>query len=207
MNSKRKKENAFKLELIKIKNWCKEHKWLIIITLGIAAIVITALVVLSNRKIQIDIPKVNSTKKLDVDNLLNDDLNNSEYYKLKGEREKVRLNPKLYGDCWQAKLWEYDEKIRKANNPYDDYCKSLSNEDLKNKKMELSKYFSNFEKTYNRKGIKFEEYKKDPLYIDIDRKHDLFDSIALELQKRDVEANPDKYPIHREHGWYLPNDE
>lgn len=62
----------------------------------------------------------------------------------------------------------------------------------------------------------YEKYKKDkrlysekiqdPGFVEYERNYETYDRASTEKRRRYDEAHPEEFPKHREHGWYLPND-
>lgn len=136
-----------------------------------------------------------------------DDLSNYSYEELKEQREEVRMHCNDYeGDDWRRTLDRYDDAMRNVPRPHRDYCKTLSDDELKVQKQEA---FNDYQESYKNYDTKrpYEEYYNDPEFKEIDNKYDKFSDLMLEEQRRNAEKNPDKFPRHREHGLYLPNDD
>lgn len=129
------------------------------------------------------------------------------YDSLLQKREEIRMNSQ--SENWESDLSKIDTQLRSISNPRREYSKTLSDDDLE-KHIESTRSIWNsareaFEK--KTKGLSYRDYYKDPDKLELDKLYDNFYQSTLEKQYRYAKANPDKFPIHREHGWYLPNDD
>ena len=132
--------------------------------------------------------------------------NNLDYYELRRQREEVRMHPGDYeGDDWRRKLDRYDELIRDIEHPEIQHIQSLSDEELEAQREQTRKGLQEDYKQFE--GKDYSKYYQSNEYQEYNKKQLYMDEILYEMDRRDVKANPEKYPIHREHGRYLPNDE
>lgn len=138
----------------------------------------------------------------------NYDLSSYSYDELDEQREEVRMHPQNYkGDDWKRELNRYDRAMADASRPHRDYCKTLSDEELSNEKAQAWNEYDELNKKFIKDKRPYEELYKDPEYKESNKKYRKYEDLMLEEQRRNAEKNPGKFPRHREHGWYLPNDD
>ena len=135
--------------------------------------------------------------------------NNSKelYDRLHQERENIRMNPQ--SKTRQSDLSRLDKKISKTRNPRREYCKTLSDDELDRYIQSAYSIWEYAQKAFEEKtkGLSYEQYYNDLEQLELNKLYDSFYQATLERDHRHAMANPDKYPVHREHGYYLPNDD
>ena len=132
---------------------------------------------------------------------------NESYDMLLQKREDIRMNSQ--SKTLQSDLLRMDRQISKITNPRREYCKSLTNDELENHIQSARSIWESAKDNFDikTKGLSYDQYYKDPEKIELDKLYDSFYQAISERDYRHAMANPDKYPIHREHGYYLPNDD
>lgn len=123
------------------------------------------------------------------------------------KREEIRMNPQ--SKSWESDLARIDKQLSSIPNPRREYSKTLSDDELESHIQSARSVWDSAKEAFEKKtkGMSYEDYYKDPEKIQLDKLHDIFYQSVLEKEHRYAEANPGKFPIHREHGRYLPNDD
>lgn len=181
--------------------FCKDHSD-VLLGIGGAIIAIGAGILLANRTENDDGYYSDPSDEYSYDKL-----NQMDYYELREEREKVRMDTQKYGDRWQSLLWRFDNVMRDKPHPMAEQIRSMSNEELQDELNAAREKNNAWYEDHKRDKRTYDEIRNDPEYQEHEREYDVFYQLMLEDQRRYAEANPDKVPYHSEHGWYLPEDD
>lgn len=129
------------------------------------------------------------------------------YDSLLQKREEICLD--YQSKTRESDLSRIDRKLKTIPNPRREYSKTLTDDELEKHIESARSIWDLARKAFDKKtkGMPYESYYNDPEKIELDKLHDSFYQSMLEKEYRHAKANPDKFPIHREHGWYLPNDD
>ena len=134
-----------------------------------------------------------------------DRLRRLSYDELDEIRENVRMNTQ--GTRRDTLLNRIDRVLSEATNPRAEFARSLPNDELQSSlESAKKKYYEGYEK-YEHDKRSYAELYQDEDYKKYQKDYDLFNQLRIEKERRYAKEHPDKFPIHREHGWYLPEDD
>ena len=127
------------------------------------------------------------------------------YDELNEIREDVRTD---YQNDQREELLDRIDSIRyQVGNPKERHARSLSNEELINEFEDARNLYYEEYEIYKHDKRPYEELRHDEDYKKYQLDYDNFYQLMTEKERRYAEEHPDEFPIHREHGWYLPEDD
>ena len=132
-------------------------------------------------------------------------LSNKSYDELNEIRENVRMD---YQNEQREDLLDFIDKIRNTvGNPREKYARSLSDDDLESELEKARNLYYEENEAYKRDKRPYAEKRLDEDYKQHSIDYDTFYQLNTEKQRRYAAEHPDKFPVHSEHGWYLPEDD
>lgn len=132
-------------------------------------------------------------------------LSSKSYDELGEIRENVRLD---YQNDRRYYLLNLIDQVRVAvGNPREKHARSLSDDALERELEDARNLYYEEYEIDKRDKRPYKEKRLDEVYKQHSIDYDNFNQLNTEKQRRYAQKHPDKFPIHREHGWYLPEDD
>lgn len=178
------------------KQFCAEHK----IEIGVGAAIVLSV-------LGISIAVKSGSQNIDDSNYDYSPrrLRKMSYDELHKLREMVQM--KDFGPHRTEKLDYIDNVLSNVTNPRAEHARTLSDDELHNELEEArSKFYKEYE-IYKRDKRSYAELIQDADYRKYQENYDKFYQLNSEKQRRYAEQHPEKFPIHKEHGWHLPEDD